>query len=213
MMGRRGNHSEVNMYWIYRKNVFYKRGKAVQARLLSLGTPVPEPVDGVPVFSPMQSAPYGLALRPVYRAPARLELPDYLLDSYGFTLFSERLLRLVQSFGTRGEEFPVRLVDAHGAALAQKPYFIFHSLEGILPAMDEERSGWTGDFDEGVPRLVLDPSRFEHRPLFVCARLYIPLMRGDLKQAIQREGMSGFQFLHPEHYHCGRYGMVREFDE
>jgi len=79
--------------------------------------------------------------------------------------------------------------------------------------MDEEQSEWMGDCDVGIPRLVLDCSKFEHRPVFLCNHIYVPLMRDDLKQAIQCQRITGFGFLKPERYRSGSYGFPPDFDD
>ncbi len=49
--------------------------------------------------------------------------------------------------------------------------------------------------------------------MFVCDKIYLPLMRDDLKQAIQRQGITGFAFLEPEWYHSVDNGFPPEFHE
>jgi hypothetical protein len=161
----------------------------------------------------MQDEPYGVGLDLTFRVNSKHPHPDNYADSVGFQLYSERLIKLMQSFEVRAEVFPVNMVGPSGESIPHLKYYIFHSLEGVLPAMDEEQSQWTGDWHVGIPRLVLDTGKFEHRPIFICNNIYVPLMRDDLKQSIQKEKITGFDFLRPENYKSGQYGIVFKYDQ
>ena len=91
-------------------------------------------------------------------------------------------------------------------------YYVFHLLEGVLNCMDEEKSKWTGDFDIGIPGLVLNYGQFEQRPMFWCNHIYVPLMRDDVKNEFQKQQITGFEFLEPERYCCGEYGPPPDFE-
>lgn len=161
----------------------------------------------------MQDRPYGAEVQWTFRINPTHSHPDNYGDNTGFTLFSQQLVQLMQSFDVKAEYFPITLIDAQSHPQPHLDYFVFHSLEGVQPAMNEAQSGWTGDYKVGIPRLVLDYSKFEHRPLFVCEHIYVPLMRNDLKQAIQQHGITGFEFCRLERYTTGKYGLVLDFDE
>jgi hypothetical protein len=161
----------------------------------------------------MQNEPYGIDLALTYQINPKHPHPDNYLDSFGFSLYSKRLVELMQSFGVRSEVFPATLVDKQGNVQSHLQYYVFHLLEGVLPAMDEEQSGWTGDHDIGIPRLVLDYGKFEHRPIFKCNHIYVHLMRDDLKQEIQRQGITGFGFLAPGRYRSGSFGLAPDFND
>jgi hypothetical protein len=163
--------------------------------------------------SSKQNDPYGIELSPIYQVNASHPHPDNYLDSFGFALYSKRLVELLQSYEIKSEIFGATMLDQEGNFLSNLTYFIFHLLEGVLDAMDEEKSGWTGDHEVGISHLVLDYDKFEHRPLFKCNHVYVSLMRDDLKQEIQRQGITGFAFLSPERYRSGSYGFAPEFDE
>jgi hypothetical protein len=111
----------------------------------------------------------------------------------------------MQEYEVRFECFPVTMVDKSGTALPDLDYYIFHSLEGIIDALDKEASEWQGSSLIGVPRVVLDHTKFEHRPMFVCADVFVDLVRDDLKREIEKRGMSGFEFFRPEEYPTGRH--------
>lgn len=202
------------MYWVYRTRVYEWRSEIVQAKLIS--PPTHQLVDRHSVgglHSPHQDEPYGVELDLVYRVNTKHLSPDNYLDSFGFSLYSERLVHLLSSFGVSSEVFPVTMVDTLGSVQHHLRYFVFHSLEGVLDAMDEEKSEWAGDHDLGIPRLVLNSESFEHRPIFLCNHIYVPLMRDDLKQEIRRQGITGFAFLAPERYRSGSYGFPPDFDD
>ena len=202
------------MYWVYRTHIFTWRNQYVQAKLISPpARSLIEQYGKYGVRSGLQEEPYGVEPRLVFQIDPRHPHPDYYFQSANFPLFSERLVVLMQSFSVKAETFPVTLVDKQGNEQPDLKYFVFHSLEGVLDAMDKEASQWTGNYDVGIPRLVLDYTKFEHRPLFKCNHVYVPLMRDDLKQEIQRRGITGFAFLSPERYHCGSYGFAPDFDE
>ena len=202
------------MYWIYRTQNKTWRGKPVQAILI-------DPTTGKKIRfhtlnalkSPMQDEPYGVDLDLTFQVNPRHTHPDNYLDSVGFQIYSERLVRMMQVFRVNAETYPIKMVDPAGDPLLNLKYYIFHHLEGVLPAMDEVRSGWTGDRNVGIPRLIVDPDKFPHRPIFICNHIYIPLMREDLKQAIQEEKITGFDFLRPENYRSGQFGIVFNYDE
>ena len=202
------------MYWVYQKRIYYWRNQCVQAKLVQ---PQPktlrEQYGALGFRDPMQDELYGVNLALTYQVNPKHPHPDNYFESAGFTLFSKRLVDLVQSFEVKAEVLPVAVVDKEGRAQSDLEYFVFHSLEGVLEAMDEEKSGWTGDHDTGIPRLVLDYASFEHRPIFLCNHIYVPLMRNDLKQAIEREQITGFGFLKAERYHSGSYGFPPDFDD
>jgi hypothetical protein len=201
------------MYWAYHTEVTYWRRQMVQARLV---TPPPNPLSlqdcGFGFKSPQQAAPYGVDLRLIYRIRPRHPRPDNHLESFGFDLFSERLVALMAAFGVRHEAFPATLVDPEGVALPE-PYFVFHALEPVIDAMDHAASGWTGDRRAGVARVVLAEGTFEPRPLFVLDHLYLNMMRDDLKQEIRRQGITGFRFLDPTRYRSGSYGLPPEYTD
>lgn len=202
------------MYWIYRTRSYVCTGEFVQAKLVSPPAhSLVEEYAQLGFRSPLQDEPYNVELDLIYRVNPKHPFPDNYMDSFGFKLFSERLVDLMDAFGVRFEVFPVKLVSKHGTIEPAPRYFAFHSLEGVRNAMDESRSEWTGDWHNGIPRLVLDYSKFEHRPIFKCNHIYVPLMREDLKQEILRQGISGFEFLDPEQYRSGKYGFSPDFDD
>lgn len=201
------------MYWVYENEIFVECNQYVQARLRGPTLRDLYTLNAEQGFrSPRQDEPYGVDLKLTYQINPKHTIPDYYFESAGFTLFSERLIALMFSYDVKAEIFPVTLVDNQGAVQTHLSYYIFHILEGVLEAMDELRSEWTGDRDIGIPRLLLDYSRFEHRPMFLCNNIYVPLIRDDLKRAIQNQKLTGFRFLKPEQYHSGQYGKIFEFD-
>ena len=195
------------MYWCYQRKRSVRHNQVVQAELV---TPVRKKVGkgecGFGFASPRQDQPYGVELKLIYRVNPKHSHPDNYAESHAFDLYSARLVELMQSFGVKFEAFPVTMVDPKGNVLPELRYFVFHSLEGRIDAMDHEQSEWPGDIRIGIPRLALDYSKFEHRPLFTCAYVEVPLMRDDLKQEINRLNISGFGFLAPEKYCSGREG-------
>lgn len=201
------------MYWVYQTHVSTWRNQYVQAKLID---PVPRSLNeryGAHGFrSPRQHEPYNVNLALTYQINPKHPHPDNYFESAGFTLYSERLVRLMKSFDVKAEIFPATMVDKLGNIQTHLRYSVFHSLEGLQDAMDEERSEWTGDRDVGIPRLVLDLKKFEHRPLFLCNYIYVPLLRDDLKQDIQGQALTGLGFLKPEHYRSGSYGFPPELD-
>jgi hypothetical protein len=198
-------------YWVYRTRVLVWRGRPVRAKLR---TPdLDEIKRGSGFISPQQPQPYGFSGLWTFSHNPNAPAPDNLPDDSGFTLFSARLAHLMDSFGVSAESWRATLTDSAGRPLMEREYVVFHSLEGVLAAMDEAKSGWTGDPAASVPRLVLDGSKFEHRPLFVCNHVYAALMRDDLKRAIQAQGITGFEFCRPERFSTGRYGLTLEFEE
>lgn len=202
------------MYWIYRTQSKSWRGKPIQAILIDPTTGQKTRFHGIDALeSPMQDEPYGIDLDFTFQVDPKHRHPDNYQDSVGFQIYSDRLVKLMQDFGVKAEVFPIKTVDTTGLPLPDLKYYIFHSLEGVLSAMDEERSQWTGDRNIGIPRLILDLDKFPRRPIFLCNHIYLPLMHEDVKHAIQKEKITGFEFLRPENYRSGQFGVVFKYDE
>lgn len=202
------------MYWIYRTHIYTWRNQYVQAKLVAPSLrDLMKQQRSQDFQSPLQDEPYGFDLKLTYQINPKHSQPDNYFQSAGFMLFSERLVALMQAFGVKFESFPVTMLDKQGNLQPDLKYFVFHSLEGVLDALNEEASHWTGDYDTGVPRLVLDYTKFKQRPMFKCNHLYIPLLRDDLKHAIQEQGITGFDFLALDKYHSGNFGPLSEFND
>lgn len=202
------------MYWLYRTDIHVWRNQYVQALLQTPNKTEPKQNDcGFGFASPEQDAPFGVDLQLCYAVSSRHTHPDWYADSHGFNLCSERLVELLQEFEVLAEYFPVTMVDQHGSELPKLKYYVFHCLEGVLNAMDEEKSGWTGDWQVGIPKLVVNLEQFSNRPMFTCNKLYVKLMRQDLKDAIRERNITGLGFLAPARYHCGEYGFAPNYDE
>ena len=203
------------MYWLYNHKVFAWRNQYVQAKLIT--KPTHERIlhvdCGFGFKSLIQNEPYGVDLKLTYQVNPKHPHPDQYFETHSFTLYSERLLNLLKDFGVKFELFPVTMVDKNGQELSHLHYSVFHSLEGLIDAMDDVASEWQGDTKIGVPRLVLDYNKFEPRPLFVCDKVYCRLMRDDLKQEIRRQGITGFEFLSPEKFRSGKYGSVATYED
>ena len=201
------------MYWIYQTHIFSRENLYVQAKLVNPASGLLRKVYNMgELFSSKQSAPYNIDLDLTYQVESEYH-PDNYFEDFGFQLYSKQLVELFQSFDVHAEYFPVIVVDQQGNILENLNYFIFHSLEGVLPAMDETLSEWKGSRDIGIPKLVLDYSKFHNRPLFLCDSIYVPLMRDDLKQAIQKLRLTGFSFIKPEKYRSGSYGVFLDSEE
>lgn len=200
------------MYWICETQITSWRNQVVQAKLLHPSSDALSDVYGPSFRDPMQFEPYGASIDLVFRVDSRHPHPDNYFTGAGFQLYSDRLVDVMRSFGVQAEYFGVRMVDKSRQDLALK-YKVFHLLQGVLPAMDEIHSQWTGNYQVGIPRLVLDMARFDHRPLFICNHVYILLMRDDLKVSLQSAGISGFRFYPPEQFRSGQYGMPWNAEE
>lgn len=201
------------MYWVYQKHIFTWRNKPVQAKLMEPSSDQLAKLYQKGSFrDPRVTQPSIHSIEFSYQIDPRHPKPDLYFESFGLFLVSERLANLFKAFDVRAEYFPVTMVGPKGKVQIDLKYFVFHSLEGVLPAMEEEQSQWTGNYDIGIPRLILDLSKFEHRPLFLCDHLYLPLMRNDLKQSIQKNGITGFEFLDPRDFHSGQFGVSMDFD-
>jgi hypothetical protein len=213
-MQARGRQSRDirSVYWIYRTRIYAWRNQPVQAKLARpLPNQIKEVYSAFGFRDPMQNEPYGADLQLVFQVNPKHPHPDNYFNDVGFQLYSAYLVDLLQGFDVRAEAFPVMTIDKSGNELRNLTYFVYHPLEGVLPAMDEEKSGWTGDRDEGIQSLILDYSKFEPRPLFYCNHIYVPLMRDDLKRAIEQSGITGFDFFRPESYHTGQNRSLLNF--
>ncbi len=201
------------MYWAFESSVTYWRRQMVQAELITPPSRPRSAADcGYGFRAPMQPDPYGVNLWLTYRVNPRHPHPDNYLESFGFLLFSERLVQLLAAFGVQHEAFPVTIVDRHDRVLPLR-YSVFHLLNGAVEALDYEASGWQDDGSRSVARIALNEQRTEERPLFLLKPLYVRLMRDDLRQAIRRQGITGFRFLDPGRYRSGSYGLPPEYTD
>ena len=194
------------MYWVYWTKTFTWRNKVLQANVVD----PPAAEDGIKfdfgIRSPLQDHPYEVAPLYTFQIDSRPKKP---IDNYsadvGFKLYSARLIELMKAFGVKFEHFSANVIDEKGEPLESPEYYVFHSLEGYIDAMDEEKSEWTGSWWDGVPRLVLDYDRFEHRPIFTCEGVLARLMRNDLQEAIEENEIRGFHFQKPEDHKTGKH--------
>lgn len=196
----------MTKYWIYRTKKAYINDEPVQAQLIK---PIPKDLtkiyEGSSFSDPMQFDPYGVDLDLTFQINPDFPIMDNLYQGAGFRLYSQELIDIMNEFGVKSEVLPVKIVGLEGKVVTDFSHQLFHSLEGVQPAMDEEKSDWTGDFHTGVPKLVLDFSKFDNRPLLICNNIYVPLMRDDLKQAIEEKGITGFEFQDPADYKSGKF--------
>ncbi len=207
-------------YWLYRHGNIPFRGDYLQAKL---ETPIEHDDNRLCHFkqgdktftikSPAQVESFGKEFELTYSINPNHPTPDYYPESYSFDLYSERLINLVDKFGVKFEHFPVKLIDKKGKPINNLKYNIFHFMEDVVDGMDQEKSEWVGDFHIGIPRLVLDYNKFEHRPMILLDHLYIRLIRDDLKQEIIKLGITGFGFLDPLKYRSGKYGFPPNFED
>ena len=136
----------------------------IMAKLVSPSTPV------IGIRSPFQPEPYGIDLRPVFEVNSKWRHPDNYCDSYGFNLFSRRLVDVMREYKVDNESFLAEMIDKDGRRLLDLEYYAFHFL---------------GDM-------------FEPGPLMVDNKTYKTLMRNDMMDEILVRGISGFEFLSPK---------------
>ncbi|TSC85285.1 MAG: hypothetical protein G01um101416_976 [Microgenomates group bacterium Gr01-1014_16] len=151
----------METYWMYRTRVGSYRNQLVVAKLVSPSTPVPG------IKSPFQEELYGVDLNPVYQVNPKWRHPDNYCDSFGFNLFSRRLVDLMREFGVRHESFLADMVDKTGRRLLNLEYYVAHFLGNM----------------------------FEPGPLMIDNKKYKLLMRNDMMEEILQRGISGFEFL------------------
>lgn len=195
------------MYWVYRSKTYMWHNQYVMAQIVEPPTQNKKMPYGIQ--SPLQLHPYETSPHLTFHINPKHPHPDFYSSGSGFRLFSKRLVDLMSEYEVRFESFPVTMVNKDGQIQQDLDHYIFHSLEGLIDAMDKEASGWQGSAGIGVPRLILDPARFEHRPIFICADVYVDLMRDDLRQEIDKRNMTGFEFFKPEDFTTGRYGVLQ----
>ena len=159
-----------------------------------------------------QLAPYGVDLKLTYQIDTKWPVFDNYPESKGFELYSKKLIGLMTDFNVKFEYFSARMVDEKGNELTNLEYYTFHLLEDLVDAMDEKKSEWKEEI-RGIPRLVLDYSKFEHKPYFILNKIFIPLVREDLKNEIVKRKITGFGFLSPEKYRSGKYGLPPDFND
>ena len=200
-------------YCLYKTHVYTWRNQYVQARLISPPTHQANNTDcGFGFANPLQEQPYGVNLLLKYQVNSKHPYPDNYYETAGFRLYSERLIDLLVSASTKCEIFPAVLVDTTGEEVTVHRYYVFHSLEGTIDAMDEIRSEWAGSRKTGVPRLIIREDIVK-RPLFVCDKIFVELMRNDLKESIRARSITGFDFLNPSRFRSGIYGSRPHYDD
>ena len=130
------------MYWLFETDILHRRNRVIQARLVTPpANRLTETDCGYGFRGPKQMQPYGVDLKLTYRVDPRHPHPDNYFEGFGFSLYSERLAGLMRSYGVKSEAFPVTLVDKQGTPLPGLRYAVFHLMEGIFDAMDEQALG------------------------------------------------------------------------
>lgn len=158
----------------------------------------------------LQSRPYEKHPDLVFRINSKHPRPDnYQHEAFGLPLYSKRVIQLMRKFDVHFEYFPVTMVDSDNVVQKEPDYYIFHFLEAPQDAMDKEKSKWQGSSRIGVPQLILDYTRFEHRPVIKCTGVNVDLIRDDVKREIEEGKMTGFDFFRPEDYSTGRQTVLR----
>jgi len=190
-------------YFAYHTKIFTSGGGLRQAKLLSK---MPKIKD------PMQNEPYGLNFELTYQINPRFTPPDNYVDSHGFTLYSNRLIDLMEKYSVKFEKFPVKMVDKSEKELSGLEYFIFHFLEDLQDGIDEKASSFNKYNMPRIKKLILDYSKFDHRPLVLLDKVYIPLMREDLKDEIVKNQITGFGFLSVDKYIMNEFGFHPNFE-
>lgn len=203
------------MYWICTTRIFVQDGREVAATLVDPTTRYLNQQYGTTNLTKIAQNDLSTkdTLTFTFVVDPNLQFPDNFFSTSGFSLYSDRLVRLLRSFGARQHVFDARLVDAQENWIKEPTYYVCELDEDVLDAMDSEASDWNGDWDRGIPRLILDETKFDNRPLFVCNHVFVTLMRDDLKKAIQESGITGFAFLDPVRYRSGEYGFPPDFDD
>ena len=210
--------AKTNDYWVYQTNIGYHGNTMIQAKLLT-PTKFGDKVFSygkddslVELKSPMQLEPYQPGLKLVYQVNPKHIAFDNYVETHGFNLYSEKLIKLMKEFEVKFESFPVEMVDKEGKKLTGLEYHVFHPLLDYVDAMDKEKSHWSGKDDRGVNGLILK-EKFKEQPIFLLEDICIPLMRDDLKQEIEKKDITGFGFLRPSRYKSGKYGFAPDFND
>ena len=191
-------------YFVYQTNIYTSGGGIRQAKLLSK---MPE------IKSPMQDEPFGVNFELTYQINPRFTPPDNYVGSHGFTLYSKRLIDLMEKYDTKFEKFPVKMVDKSKKELLGLEYFAFHLLEGVQDGIDEKASSFDKDNRPRIKKLILDYSKFDQKPLVLLDKVYIPLMREDLKDEIAKNQITGFGFLSVDKYIMNEFGFPPNFED
>lgn len=139
---------------------------------------------------------------------------DTYFNYQGHNIYSEKLINLLTKFNISGFKFPVKLIDENGDTIhLKKKYYIFEPDLPVINAMDPEKSGWLGNYDEGVSRLVLKPNQSNWEHMFVCDHLFVTLMSSALKNAILKNKITGFAYLNLSEYKSGNFGFPPSYHD
>lgn len=203
------------MYWIYTTRIAVQGGREVAATLVDPTTRHLNEQYGTTNLAKIVQHDLSAkdTLTFTFVADPNLQFPDNFFSPSGFSLYSDKLVRLLRSFGINQRVFDARLMDTQGNWIKELKYYVCELADAVLDAIDAKASCWNGDWDRGIPRLVLDETKIDDRPLFVCDRVFVTLMRDDLKKAVQESGITGFAFLDPARYRSGDYGFPPDFDD
>lgn len=215
------NSLPTTEYWVYQTNIGYHGQAMVQAQLLTPSR-LGKGKDNCFYYGPkgkeiklksaVQTKSYPSNLKLTYEVNPNHRAFDNYVETNGFNLYSEKLVNLLKEFQVNCLTLPVKMVDPEKKELKEMKYYLFQFLDEPVEAMDEQKSHWTGEDDRGVDRLVLK-KEFDKKPLLLIDKLFVHLMRDDLKQEINKRGITGFGFLHPSKYKSGKYGFAPDFND
>lgn len=191
-------------YFAYRTKVFAAGSGIKQAKLISK---MPQVKD------PMQDEPYGADLKLKYQINPRFKPPDNYVGTHSFTLYSQRLIKLLEKYGVKFEKFPAEMVDKDNKELKNLKYFVFHFLEGVQDGIDQKASEYNENTQPRIKELVLDFKKFEHRSIILLDKVYIPIMREDLKEEIVKDKITGFEFLSVDKYVLNQFGLPPDYKD
>lgn len=178
-------------YFIYRTFIYTSGGGLRVAKLVSKMPAVKDP---------MQKEPYDVNFELTYQINPRFEPPDNYADSHGFSLFSKRLIDIIDKYEVEYEKFPIKVVDKNGKELNNLKYWVFHLLEEYQDGLNEKASGYNENELSRIKKLVLNYSKFDHKPLFYLKKVYFPMIREDLKNDLEENKISGFTFVSADDY-------------
>jgi hypothetical protein len=132
-----------------------------------------------------------------------LRVTDIVQNTLGYLMVTARMKALLEAHAKAEFEFlPFTLLN-HKARVASRDCYIANVL-GTVDCVDVEktqgrRSAMLPDTYARITRLVLDPERIDpERNLFrIASQPQTLILRDDLRAVLEKEGMTGAQYLEP----------------
>lgn len=184
------------MHYIFETEIRYWRGQLIQALPLSRELNFrPHWWFTTPLLQPLPDL--------TFRLNSKAPKPDNLFVGVGLSLYSERLVALLQQANVTFEAFSCILLDRKTNELLPLNYQAVHLLDAI-PGVDSKKSD-IDDENNILKKLVLTESCIKSGKYFfrLKERINLIVIHENLKQEFEHIGITGCIYTPVEEYKVG----------